>query len=212
MFYRPGLDQHGLAHNPFKALVSPRPIAWVSTIDADGRANLAPFSFFNAVAEAPPILMIAPYGAPPEKSEGPDTLRNILETKEFVIHATPYALRDQMNVTAAQYPHGVDEFEAAGLTKAGSEIVKPPRIAEAPIAFECAFLTRTELPSERETMKNGAVFGQVVGIHIDDAVIVDGKVDVTRFRPLARLGYMDYASVDAVFDMPRPTKPDAAKP
>ena len=209
MFYRPSVEPHGLKHNPFKALVAPRPIAWVSTVDGAGRVNLAPFSFFNGVAEAPPILMFAAYGKKAQEPLDKDTLRNVLETREFVVSIVPFALKEAMNLTSAALAAGEDEFDAAGLTKARSREVAPPRVAESPVAFECKFLTRTELPSSDPNYSNGAVFGEVVGIHIDDAVIVDGMVDVTRYRPLARLGYMDYTSVEAVFSMPRP--PSAPK-
>lgn len=205
MFYRPNHDAHGLKRNPFKALVAPRPIAWVSTLDGAGRPNLAPFSFFNAVAEAPMILMFAAYGKKAQEPLEKDTLRNVLETEEFVINVVPYALRDQMNATSAPYGAGEDEFEKAGLTKGQTFEVRAPRVAESPVSFECRFLTRTDLPSTDPTYTNGAVFGEVVGVHISDAVIQDGMVDITRYKPIARLGYMDYAVVDEVFTMPRPT-------
>ncbi|MEL6280644.1 MAG: flavin reductase family protein [Pseudomonadota bacterium] len=204
MFYRPAHDPHGLAHNPFKALVAPRPIAWVSTLDADGRANLAPFSFFNAVSEAPQILMFAAYGKKPAEDLNKDTLRNVLETREFVINVAPLALKDAMNASAAPYPAGVDEYERAGLTKAACEIVQPPRVAESPVAFECRFMQRVELPSPDPDYTNGLVLGEVVGIHIDDSVIKDGKIDIKSYKPLARLGYMDYAAISETFSMPRP--------
>lgn len=206
MFYRPMIDGHGLRHNPFKALVSPRPIAWVSTLDSQGRPNLAPYSYFNAVAEAPPIVMIGPGGKKLEEPVEKDTLRNILETREFVVNIVPYALKDAMNTTAAPYAAGVDEYEAAGLEKAACELVAPPRVAASPVALECRFLTRVELPTANPEHSNNAVFGEVVGVHIDPDVIIEGKVDVTRYRPLARLGYMEYAVVNEVFTMPRPTK------
>ncbi|MBX2853440.1 MAG: flavin reductase family protein [Rhodobacteraceae bacterium] len=207
MFYRPRDNDHGLKHNPFKALVAPRPIAWVSTLDSQGRANLAPFSFFNAVAEAPPILMFAAYGKKALEPLEKDTPRNVLETGEFVVNVVPAALKGQMNTSAAAYPAGVDEFEAADLTKADSLIVAPPRVAQSPVAFECKFLTRVELPSTNPAYVNGAIFGEVVGVHIADEVIADGRVDVTQYQPLARLGYMDYAVVDETFSMPRPPAP-----
>ncbi|MEO1291421.1 MAG: flavin reductase family protein [Pseudomonadota bacterium] len=211
MFYRPATEPHGLRHNPFKALVAPRPIAWVSSVDANGVVNLAPFSFFNAVSEAPPILMFAAYGKKAGLAEEKDTLTNVLTTKEFVINIVPLALKDQMNTSAAPFPAEVDEFEAAGLTKAESSTVAPPRVAESPVTFECRFLTRTKLPSTRDDIDNGAVFGEVTGIHIADDVIVDGIVDVTLYKPLARLGYMQYTAVETAFDMPRPTTPEPAK-
>ena len=207
MFYRPRDNDHGLKHNPFKALVAPRPIAWISTLDSQGRANLAPFSFFNAAAEAPPVLMFAAYGKKALEPLDKDTPRNVLETGEFVVNIVPAALKDQMNISAAAYPAGTDEFEAAGLTKAGSLMVAPPRVAQSPVAFECKFLTRVELPSSNPDYANGAIFGEVVGVHIGDEVIVEGKVDVTRYQPLARLGYMDYAAVAETFSMPRPPTP-----
>lgn len=212
MFYRPEIDPHGLKRNPFKALVAPRPIAWVATRDAEGRANLAPFSFFNAVADAPPILMIAAYGRKPAEPVEKDTVRNILATREFSVSVTPLALKDEMNQSSAAYAVGVDEFEQAGLAPAACVEIAPPRVAASPVAFECRFLTRTELPSTDPNTVNGAIFGQVVGVHIDDAVIVDGLVDVTRYQPLARLGYMDYTAVTEVFSMERPTAPEPKAP
>lgn len=205
MYYRPMVEPHGLAHNPFKALVAPRPIAWVSTLDSAGRANLAPFSFFNAVAESPPILMFAAYGKKQSEPTEKDTPRNVIETGEFVVNIVPYALREAMNITAGPYAADVDEFEKAGLIKAPSREIKPPRVQDSPVSFECQFLTRTKLPSADPAYENGAIFGQVVGINIDDAVIKDGMVDIRLIRPLCRLGYMDYTSVVDVFDMPRPT-------
>ncbi|MCI4661587.1 MAG: flavin reductase family protein [Neomegalonema sp.] len=204
MFYRPGIDNHGLPHNPLKALIAPRPIAWVSTLSPGGVPNLAPFSFFNGVSEAPPIVMLAAYGFKAGTKDLKDTPSNILASGEFVVHSVPYALRDEMNASAAPYPAGVDEFEAVGLEKAPCELIAAPRIKAAPMALECRYLTRTVLPSTDPAYENAVIFGEVVGIHIDEAVLRDGMVDVTLYRPLARLGYMDYASTDAVFQMPRP--------
>lgn len=204
MFYRPGLDPHGLDRNPFKALVAPRPIAWVSSLDGAGRANLAPFSFFNAVAEEPPILMFAPYNKKAEEPLEKDTLRNVLETGEYVINVPPRALFEKMVGTSGPFLAGEDEFEKVGLTKAPSEVVRPPRVAEAPASFECRLITRVELPSANPAYGNGAIFGEVVGVHIDPAVVREGRVDVTIYQPLARLGYLDYAAVERVFSMPRP--------
>lgn len=206
MFYRPEARPAVLKHDPFKALVSPRPIAWVSSMDGEGRVNLAPYSFFNAVGDRPPLLMIAPNGHKAEEPVGKDTLRNVLETEEFVVNVTPARLAEAMNVTAAPYGVGEDEFVAAGLEKAPCEIVRPPRIASAPAAFECRLIRHVALPASERTQRVDALFGEVVGVHIDDAVIDGDRVDVTRYRPLARLGYMNYATVDAVFDMPRPRK------
>ena len=214
MFYRPadgraGLQEAGLAHDPIKALVAPRPIAWVSTLDAAGRANLAPFSFFNLVAEAPPIVMFAPYGRKPEEDLEKDTLRNVLATEEFVVNVAPKRLKEAMNLTSAPFLAGEDEFAAAGLTPAPSREVGPPRVGESPIALECRLLFRTPLPSTRPDIENGVVFGEVLGVHIDDALVSEGKVDITAVAPLARLGYLDYAAVEEVFAMPRPARPES---
>ena len=200
MFYRPGLDPHNLPHNPFKALVAPRPIGWISTLDPDGRANLAPYSFFNAVADAPPMVIYANNGRKPELATRKDTLANLRETGEFVCNIVPHHLRDAMNLSSGGYPPGTDEFELAGLTAAPCEVVAPPRVAEAPAALECRVWRIVELPGEDNTL----VIGEVVGVHIDDSILRDGKVDVTRYQPLSRLGYRDYASISEVFALGRP--------
>lgn len=199
MFYRPGLDPHGLAHNPFKALVAPRPIGWISTRDAEGRPNLAPYSFFNAVADAPPLVMYASAGRK-AGGAGKDTLANIRATGEFVVNVVAYALREAMNATSASLPAGADEFAHAGLTPAPCRVVAAPRVAEAPAALECRVWRVIALPGRDNVM----VIGEVVGVHISDAVVVDGKVDVALYAPLARLGYRDYAAVGEVFALRRP--------
>ncbi len=199
MFYRPGLDPHGLAHNPFKALVAPRPIGWISTLDAAGRPNLAPYSFFNAVADAPPLVMYASSGQKPG-GEGKDTVANIRATGAFVANVASYDLREAMNLSSAALPAGEDEFAHAGLTPAPCRVVAPPRVAEAPAALECRLWRAIDLPGAANVM----VIGEVVGVHIDDRFIVGGVVDVTRYRPLARLGYRDYAAIAEVFAMTRP--------
>lgn len=201
MFYEPS-NGHGLPHNPFKAIVAPRPIAWISTLSKGGEANLAPYSFFNAVSDDPPIVLFSQSPAPDRDIK--DTLANVLMTQEFVIHIVPEAMQDAMNVSSAPLPHGVDEFERAGLAKAPSMVVAPPRIADAPIALECRFLNVLGLPGG--TSKPGAqvVFGEVVGVHIDDAVLEDGILKVERYAPLARLGYRDYSAVHDTFSLTRP--------
>lgn len=201
MFYEPK-DGHGLPHNPFKAIVAPRPIAWVSSLSTDGVANLAPYSFFNAVADAPPMLMIS--SSPVPDNEDKDTLRNILNTGEFVVHIVPHAMRDEMNVTSGGYAHNDDEFKRAGLEKAPSHIVSPPRIANAPIAMECRHHINVGFPGQNGVRGSHVIFGEVVGIHIADEALVDGMLDVTTYNPLARLGYMDYSTVRDVFSLDRP--------
>ena len=206
MFYRPGLDPHGLAHNPFKALVAPRPIGWISTLDAAGRPNLAPYSFFNALADAPPLVMYASNGRKTGLDEGKDTLANLRATGEFVVNVASFALRHAMNASSGSYPAGADEFAIAGLTAAPCRVVAPPRVLEAPAALECRLWRIVELPGEANAM----AIGEVVGVHIDPAAIVEGRVDVTRYAPLARLGYRDYAAVREVFEMDRPAAPAAS--
>jgi flavin reductase (DIM6/NTAB) family NADH-FMN oxidoreductase RutF len=202
MFYK--TDQpHGLRHNPFKSLVAPRPIGWVTTISQAGKVNLAPFSFFNAVADAPPIVIIACNGS--HKDGGAkDTLANIRETGEFVCNIATWELREQMNLSSADAPHGVDEMKLAGLAAAPSELVKPPRVAPAPAHLECVHLQTIELPATRAGSTNHTIFGRVVGVHISADILRDGMVDMTRFQPIARLGYNDYTVVREVFTMVRP--------
>lgn len=200
MFFRPGLDPHGLARDPFKALVAPRPIGWIATLDAEGRANLAPYSFFNAVAEAPPMVAYASNGEKAGQGGRKDTLANIRARGEFVANVVPFALRAAMNATSAPFPPDVDEFAAAGLARLPCRLVAPPRVAGAPAALECRLWRVVDLPG----IANHLVIGEVVGIHIDEAAIVDRRVDVTRYRPLARLAGRDYTAVEAVFPLKRP--------
>ena len=195
--------KHGLRHNPFKALVAPRPIAWVSSVDIEGVANLAPFSYFNACADRPPTIMFAPNNPRPN-GENKDTLRNIEQTNEFVVNLAGFDLREAMNRTSAHVDSSVDEFELAGLTPVPSVHVKAPRVAEAPVSLECRFLTRLRLPSDHPRVENNLVIGTVVGTHIADGIISDGMIDMAAYRPVARLGYMDYTSVESVFEMLRP--------
>ncbi|MGD9919960.1 MAG: flavin reductase family protein [Variibacter sp.] len=195
--------KHGLRYNPFKALVVPRPIGWISTMDTEGRANLAPYSFFNAVADLPPMVCFSPNN-PGLGRERKDTLTNIEKTNCFVVNFCSYELRDQMNVSAAHFPADVDEFAVTGLTAAPSVKVHAPRLKEARAALECEFMFRLRLPSDHPSIENNVVFGKVVGIHIADEIISDGKVDIGLYRPVARLGYMDYAVIDESFSMDRP--------
>ncbi|MCF6304583.1 MAG: flavin reductase family protein [Rhodobacteraceae bacterium] len=199
MFYQPK-NGHGLPHNPFKAIVSPRPIAWISTLDAKGRANLAPYSFFNAMADNPPIVVFGSTGGKADQPQFKDTMANIRETGEFVVNIVSYAMKDAMNITSGDLPADIDEFEAAGLEKAASQIVQPPRVAAAPAALECKLFKFVDLIAENSAM----VIGEVVGIHMDDRNIVNGMFDVTTYQPLARLGYMDYSRVSETFSLQRP--------
>ena len=202
MFYSDP-SEHGLKHNPFKALVAPRPIAWVSSRSAAGIVNLAPFSFFNAMAERPPIIVFAPNNPRPGGGRK-DTLTNIEETGDFVVNLCNWDLREAMNETSAHVAPDADEFALAGLTAAPCEKVAAPRVAEAPVALECQFLFRVRLPGGGPKIENNACFGKVVGIHIADDIVVDGMIDMGRYKPVARCGYMDYAVVESVFAMGRP--------
>lgn len=205
MFYRTD-EPHGLPHNPFNAIVVPRPIGWVSTMAADGAVNLAPYSFFNAVAYHPPQVM---YASTSNHVHGglKDSVTNIKETGEFVINLATWPLREKVNLSSAPAPHDVDEFDVAELTKAPAELVAPPRIAESPVHMECRLVKVVELLTDDTDDPNLVVFGHVVAVHIADEVIVDGLVDIERLQPISRLGYRDYGRVTEVFSMTRPGWP-----
>lgn len=199
MFYTPDKNDHGLAYNPFKAIISPRPIGWISTIDKQGRANLAPYSFFNGVSAAPPMVGFTSAGKKHGINEPKDSLVNILETGEFCVNIVSYDLRNAMNITSGHFPHGDDEFTRAGLTKAKSKLIDVPYVKESPISLECKLFSATEIPTNATW-----IMGTVVGIHIGDQYIKNGILDVTTYRPLARLGYRDYSVVNEVFTLDDP--------
>jgi flavin reductase (DIM6/NTAB) family NADH-FMN oxidoreductase RutF len=204
MFYCPA-DGHGLPHDPFKALVSPRPIGWISTVDAQGRSNLAPYSFFNGCGDAPPLVMFSQSGRKSRPEPVKDTIANIRETGEFACNIVSQALKEAMNVSSGTYQPEVDEFELAGLTKALGRSISVPHVAEAPAVLECRLVKVVDdLPSGHEHAFNIMVIGEVVGVHIDEAILKDGRVDVLSYNPVARLGYMDYTTVTDVWEMLRP--------
>lgn len=205
MFYRPP-GHHGLRHNPFNALVIPRPIGWISSLDAEGRVNLAPYSFFNGVAYTPPQVMFAATGLH-EHGGFKDTVANVQATKEFVVNLATWPLREAMNACSAPAPHEIDEFELAGLTPAPAETVKPPRVRESPVHLECRYVQTVELLTAKPESPNLVVFGEVLGVHIDDSAIEDGLVRYDRLDVIGRLGYRDYVRVDNVFSMERPGWP-----
>jgi flavin reductase (DIM6/NTAB) family NADH-FMN oxidoreductase RutF len=198
MFYEPGRTSHGLPHDPFKAIVAPRPIGWISAMSAKGEVNLAPYSFFNAVSTHPPLVMFS--------SEGlKDAVAFIAETGEFVCNLSTFALRHEMNATSAPLPRGTSEFAHAGLATAPSRIVRPPRVAASPAALECRVISVQELSDvEGVKLDRHVVFGQVVGVHIDDALITNGRFDIVAAQPIARCGYQDYAMISQVFSLTRP--------
>ena len=204
MFYRPA-DGHGLPHDPFKAIVTPRPIGWISTVDAQGRANLAPYSFFNGCGDAPPLVMFAQTGRKSRPEPVKDSIANIRATGEFACNIVSQALKDAMNLSSGTYQPGVDEFELAGLTRAPGRSIAAPHVAEAPAVLECRLVRIIDdLPSWREHAFNIMVIGEVVGVHVDEAILKDGRVDVRAYNPVARLGYMDYTTVTDVWEMHRP--------
>ncbi len=207
MFYR--TDQpHGLPHNPFNALVVPRPIGWISSISAEGHVNLAPYSFFNGVAYSPPQVMFATSG--PHTDGGlKDTIANVQETGEFVVNMATWELRFAVNDTSTPAPRDVDEFEAVGLEKEPAELVKPPRVRQSPVHLECVYTQTVELPKTDPDDANLVVFGTVVGIHIADHIMVDGMVDLKKADPVSRLGYRDFGRVSDIYAVPRPGWPMA---
>lgn len=199
MFYRPQ-DGHGLPHNPFNAIVTPRPIGWISTRGADGGENLAPYSFFNGVAYTPPQVMFASTSAKADRHKGKDSLANIDETGVFCVNVVEYAARDAMNATSAAHGRDVDEFAAAGIGKTPCETIDCARVTGAPAALECRMSRIVQIEGET----NFIVIGTVTGVHLRDDCLVDGIFDVTRYQPLARLGYRDYAVVRELFTLKRP--------
>ena len=204
VFYKTN-QHHGLPHDPFKSCIVPRPIAWVSSIHPSGAINLAPFSFFNALASDPPMIMISFTGYHQHGGEK-DSLFNIKSSGEFVVNMVPLALKDEMNTTTAPVAHEVDELALAGLNTEDSVLVKPPRVKEAPVNMECEFFQEIKLPCTLEDSINTTIIGKVLGIHIRDDALTDGMIDLARIKPLARLGYNQYTSVDNVFTMTRPQK------
>jgi flavin reductase (DIM6/NTAB) family NADH-FMN oxidoreductase RutF len=200
MFFDAIKNDHGLRHNPMKALIGPRPIGWISALNAKGEVNLSPYSFFNAMGENPFIVAFSSNGYK-------DAVAFIDETREFVCNLATWDLREQMNQTSAPLPRGTSELAEAGLTAAPSRLVKPPRVAEAKAALECRWVSTTRLATaDGVPMDQWLVVGQVVGVHIDDAFIQDGLVDTAAMRPILRGGYMDYfvATPETKFSMKRP--------
>ena len=197
MFYATS-GSHGLAHDPFKAIVAPRPIGWISTLDGQGRANLGPYSFFNGVSDSPKTVMFASAGLK-------DSASNAIETGEFTVNFVTRALTDAMNASSANLPRGTDEFEVAGLAKADGVTVRCPRVAASPAALECKVVAHLRPP----TLDGGEnaylmVIGEVTGVHIDPAYIRDGRFDTERADPLMRAGYRDYAGITPLFELARP--------
>lgn len=205
MHYDSVKNAHGLKHDPFKALIVPRPIGWITSVDDKGICNLAPYSFFNAVGDRPHYVMFSSSGIK-------DSARNAEATGEFTCSLATWDTRNEMNVSSAPIPPDQDEYPIAGLTAVASKFVKPPRVKESPAAFECKYWKTLELPDVNKADQTGhyVVIGQVVGIYINDAYIRDGMVDTAAMQPIARMGYMDYAVVreDSRFTLNRPEMGD----
>lgn len=200
MYYETASNAHGLPHDPFKAIVAPRPVGWITAMNAKEEVNLSPYSFFNAVSERPPMVMFSSAGRK-------DALTFIEETQEFVCSLAAYDLREQVNATSKVLPRGESELDYAGLTAAPSRLVRPPRVAEAPAALECKWLQTVPLvPLGGGDPSYFMVIGQVVGVYVDDRYIVDGWVDTAAMRPITRAGYRDYfvATPETKFSMTRP--------
>lgn len=198
MFYRPE-NGHGLPHNPFSAIIAPRPIGWISTRGRLGD-NLAPYSFFNATAYVPPQVMFASTGAKHDRAGTKDSVAQIAESRVFCVNIADYALRDAMNASTAQHDAGISEFDAAGIAAAECTTIDCPRVADAPAALEC----RATRVMRQAGPSNWLVLGVVTGIHIRDDCIRDGRFDLGPTGWLARLGYKDYARVTDTFEMERP--------
>ena len=199
MYYRPE-DGHGLKHNPFNAIVAPRPIAWVSTRGADGHDNLAPYSFFNGVAYDPPQVMFSTTGSKPDRLRGKDTLGNIEQTGVFCINVVEEEGMAPMNASSAGFAAGTDEFAAAQVTKAACKEIACSRVALSPAALECKLTQVIKAKGE----SNYVVIGEVIGVHIRDDCLNDGKFDPARFGLVGRLGYRDYVVVRDYVEMQRP--------
>ncbi len=198
MFYDGLRNDHELSHDPLKQLVAPRPIGWISSCTREGVVNLAPYSYFNLVGDKPGIVMFSSVARK-------DTLTNVENTGEFVCNLATWELREAVNKSSAPVGPNVDEFELAGLTPVKSQKIAPPRVGESPVALECTYIKTINLPDGMGGIHLSQVcFGLVVGVYIDDSVIVNSLVDVKLLRPISRLGYMDYAVIETVFAMPRP--------
>jgi flavin reductase (DIM6/NTAB) family NADH-FMN oxidoreductase RutF len=205
MFYETSKNDHGLPRDPFKAIVSPRPVGWITSMSSKGEINLAPYSFFNAVSDGPPIVMFSSDGYK-------DSLAFVAETREFVCNLAILDLLAAVVMTGISYPRGINEMIEAGLEPVASRLVRPPRVKASPCALECKLLQIVDLNDlDGKPAHRHVAFGQVVGIHIDDRFIKDGRLDTAAMRPIARCGYADYAVVDKVIPVMRPRSPADVK-
>ena len=202
MFYEPpDRDKQALPHDPLKAIVAPRPIGWISSMSAAGVVNLAPYSFFNMFSENPWIVGFS-------SATLKDSVSNVSETGEFVYNLATLPLLEEVNLSSAPVPPDMNEFEYAGIESAPCKLVRTPRVAASPCAFECKWIETINLKGlSGKAAQWYLVLGEVVGVHIDDRMIEDGMVDIVKMQTLARCGYMDYAAVEKVTSLSRPTWP-----
>ncbi len=197
MFYDATKNDHGLQIDPIKAIVAPRPIGWISTMSVDGVANLAPYSFFNLFSTEPHYVAFGSGGYK-------HTLSNIEKTPEFAVNLATYELREAMNISSGSYPAHVDEFALAGVTKAPCEFIKVPRVLECKASLECRHYMTIPLPNDDGHINDWLVIGRVLGFHIDDSALENGRVNSAGLRIIARLGYSEYATIDETWRMRRP--------
>jgi flavin reductase (DIM6/NTAB) family NADH-FMN oxidoreductase RutF len=215
MIFSPSEIPYRDLYNILLGSVAPRPIGWVSTLGSSGQPNLAPFSFFNCVCADPPLLAFAPALRPPKSPASAaaevqdvasgvakDTLRNVRETKEFVVNVVTYELREAMNLTSGEYDPSVNEFQLANLTPQPSKIVRPPRVAESPVSFECKL--HQILDFSTAPTGTSLVIGRIVTIHINDAHLKDGKLDRNSLDLIGRMGGTQYTKTTERFDIVRP--------
>ncbi|MCR5182363.1 MAG: flavin reductase family protein [Clostridia bacterium] len=203
MFYEPSKNNHGLERNPFKSCTVPRCIGWISTKNEDGSDNIAPYSQFTNLTFDPPLVIFS--ANQNVYKDRKTTVKNAERTGEFIYNMVPYDLRDQMNLTSSiEVPEGMDKFEYAGLTKVPGNLVNVMRVGESPIQYECKYLQTIRLQANSSIATVDVIVGEVIGIHIDDDVITDGKVDIPKIKPLARLGYFDYTVIEKSFEIPAP--------
>ena len=196
MFYEIAKRDHGLPHDPFKALVAPRPIGWITALSANGEVNLSPYSFFNAVSDLPPMVAFSSQGRK-------DALTFIEETGEFVCNLATWDLRGAMNETSAPLARGQNEMVQARLSSAPSRLVRPPRVADAPAALECR--VRQIIPLGDGPIAGNLVIGDVLTIHVSDAVLdAAGRVDPRKLRTVARLGADFWCHTSDLFEQKRP--------
>ncbi|KAL0935589.1 flavoprotein oxygenase [Colletotrichum truncatum] len=204
MFYKPGVDDHGLPYDPFKqACVVPRAIGWISTVSSKGDQNLAPYSQFTNVTFDPPMVMFSANQTLSANPERKDTVENIEQTRVFCWQLCTYDLRESVNISAEAVGPEVDEFERAGLAKTWSTSLNTPvpMVADSPVRFECEYVQTVRLPGKPPLGTVDVVFGKVVGVHIDERILTNGKIDVRKTNPIARLGYFEYAVVRDSFEM-----------